>query len=574
MPFAYLRRIFSDASPAQPRIEPGMDQVGASAPMPIGQTVAPFVPIQPSVLLKRSDGILRRIKLCYGREPQQFEQDILAVVARYADFVNALPATANNYYSYPGGLFRLGLDTAFFSLQATDAQIFEGRGTITQRRHLEPRWRHATFIAGLCAALQATLETVSVATPDGSCWPSYLQPLSPWLDRCRDAPFHLVWRPPVHVDGLQNLYALPHIVPPETMEYLADRNNVVVPTMLAALSRLPLSSPPATMGALVRRAAVLVIDKELRRMASSQGTTLHGAHLGRLLVDIMHDLAHSSASWVPNSDKSRVWHAADGTFVVWPGAYQDMASYADHERLYGVPSTPEGAIAAFEIACMIVDAKDGPLWSIRVPGANSDLKCLKLAVPELVLGAQLATCPPLSPLGIRRESPQSAQESPAPAPSQQATKSVPAQHDGPAQLTLCLAQPLPEHPSPIPPTSPQPSPESPNAPSLVNSMRLPADVAMAVRRAIAGLSANAESTGITMVREGILIPIQAFKSAGLDTRMVTRCLRDAGMLVVGESGNPTYTAMLKGAEVRGLVLKRQFVTGLPSPTVHPEAPSC
>lgn len=77
-----------------------------------------------------------------------------------------------------------------------------------------------------------------------------------------------------------------------------------------------------------------------------------------------------------------------------------------------------------------------------------------------------------------------------------------------------------------------------------------------------------------MVREGILIPMQVFKSAGLDTKMVSKCLRDADMLVVGESGNPTYTLTLKGTEVRGLVLKRQFIIGLPSPTATPEAPAC
>jgi len=574
MPFAYLRRLFSDASSAQPQIEPGIAHAGASEPPPLGHTGAAFLPVRPSELLKSCDGILRRIKLCYGREPQQFEQDILAVVARYADFVNALPATANNYYSFPGGLFRLGLDTAFFSLQATDAQIFEGRGTITQRRHLEPRWRHATFIAGLCAALQTTLDSVSVASPDGACWPSYLQPLSAWLDRYRETAIHLTWRTPGHVGGLQNLYALPHIIPPATMEYLADRNDVIVPTMLAALSRLPLSNPPATMGALIRRAVVLAIDKDLRRMASSRGDRLQGSHLGRLLVDIMHDLVHSSASWVPNSEKSRIWHAADGTFVVWPAAYQDMVGHADHERLHGLPSSPELAITALEAARMVFDAADGPLWPIRIPGASSDLSCVKLAAPELVLGAQLATCPPLPPVSVQRESPRAAQNCPTPAPSQQAARTTTVQCAAPAQLELSLAQQQPDSPSTVPPTSAQAGLKAQNAPSLVNCMRLPADVALAVRRAIAKLSANAESTGVTMVREGILIPIQAFKSAGLDTRMVTRCLRDAGMLVVGESGNATYTLTLKGSEVRGLVLKRQFVAGLPSPTVTPEAPSC
>lgn len=565
MPFSILNRFFRADVPGQPRTEPALAPDGTAETF-AGRPGSLFVPIARPQMLKDSAEILRRIRLCYGREPQQFEQDIMAVVTRYADFVNALPATASNYYSAPGGLFRLGLDTAFFSLQATDAQIFEGRGTITQRRHLEPRWRHATFIAGLCATLQPTLNTVSVVAPDDSCWPSYLLPLSDWLERYPNARFRMIWRTAGSVDGVQNLYALPHVVPPSVLEYLAERNDVVVPTMLATLSRLPLANPPSTMAALVRRAAVLSIARELRRMAATQGTPLQGDHLGRLLVDIMHDLAHGAASWVPNSEKARLWHAQDGTYVVWPGAFQDICSYADHERLHGLPSDAHDAVPALERAGMIVRAQEGPLWSLRPAGANGDLTGLKLAFPELVLGAQLATCaplPPLCPQPAPTEATQSEMAPTTPPTKPEETPSKPQADVPPEQLQLPLAQrhPSKSHADAATPAEPDALP--PGAPALVNSMRLPPVIADVLRRAISGLTGDGSSEAVQVIREGILIPMQVFKSANLDAKMATRSLRDAGMLVVGEAGNPTYTAKSNGIEVRGLVLKRQFVTGLP-----------
>ena len=568
MPLSFLRRLFKDEVPPQPPMEPLLAS-GGKPEAHAGRSGAPFVPMARTHLLEASDEILRRIRLCYGREPQQFEQDIMAVVTRYADFVNALPATACNYYSEPGGLFRLGLDTAFFALQATDAQIFEGRGTITQRRHLEPRWRHATFIAGLCAALQPALDTLTVLAPDGSSWPSYLLPLSSWLDRYPRARFHLAWRTAASVDGVQNLYALPHIVPPAMLEYLAERNDVVVPTMLATLSRLPLAHPPATMGALVRRAAALSVAKELRRMASTQGVVPQGEHLGRLLVDIMHDLVHSAASWIPNSEKARVWHAQDGTFVVWPGAFQDICNYADHERLHGLPPDADNAVAALASAGLVEPAQEGPLWSLRPPGANVDLNALKLTAPELVLGAQLATCAPLPPLRLQPEPTRAARPAPpSPTATPQDPPDKPRSDAPPEQLQLSLAQSPPARACTDTATSAEPDAQPSGVPALVNHLRLPADIAGALRQALADLSANAAPDGVQVIREGILIPMHIFKSANLDAKMVSRCLRDAGMLVVGESGNPTYAAKLNGTEVRGLVLKRQYVTGLPPTGRH------
>lgn len=136
---------------------------GASIPIPPSGIAV----LEVDRLLKRNAGLIARIKLCYGCEPPAFESEILAPARRYAAFVNTLPATPDNHFSEPGGLLRLGLEIAFQALQETDAQLFAGRATISERRRLEPRWRLATFIAGMCCELHRTLNALAVTDPSG-----------------------------------------------------------------------------------------------------------------------------------------------------------------------------------------------------------------------------------------------------------------------------------------------------------------------------------------------------------------------------------------------------------------------
>ena len=62
-------------------------------------------------LLAGEADLIARIKLCYGIDRDGFERDVLTLVRRYAACVHLLPATADNYFSKPGGLLRLGLET-------------------------------------------------------------------------------------------------------------------------------------------------------------------------------------------------------------------------------------------------------------------------------------------------------------------------------------------------------------------------------------------------------------------------------------------------------------------------------
>ena len=119
---------------------------------------------------------MKRLRYAYGAEAATFERDIGGVVERYAHYVHLLPATPDSHFRHAGGLFRMGLEIGFYALQATDGAIFSGRQTITQRSALEPRWRYATFLAGLCSELYR-MSHVTVTNDRGEEWPAYLQPL-------------------------------------------------------------------------------------------------------------------------------------------------------------------------------------------------------------------------------------------------------------------------------------------------------------------------------------------------------------------------------------------------------------
>ena len=155
--------------------------VPQSASSPYSASDPGFAAMLVEDLLAQNADLIARIKLCYGVDRETFERDVVTLIYRYATYVHLLPATADNYFSSPGGLLQLGLETGFFSLQGTDAHIFSGRSTISVRRQLEPRWRHATFIAGLCCELHRVLSHLIVTDADGEQWPSYLHPLAKWL---------------------------------------------------------------------------------------------------------------------------------------------------------------------------------------------------------------------------------------------------------------------------------------------------------------------------------------------------------------------------------------------------------
>lgn len=486
------------------------------AALPIDQILAPH------------SELLDRIKICYGVEPASFERDIMAVVRGYAAYVHLLPATANNYFSAPGGLLQLGLEVAFFALQGTDAHIFSGRATISTRRHLEPRWRLATFIAGLCCEVHRTLNQLTVSDRAGLHWPSCVMPLAQWLTDTRTDRYQLSWQPGAPTCRAAGIFALRLVLPPDVLQHLSDGNAVVVPHLLSSISGIPLYGQHNVLDGLVRRSAALVIDRHLQARAARSGRPMLGSHLEQYLVDAMRRLVASNAAWAANTERSRVWFSTEGLFVVWPGAANDIGKLFDTDQMPGMPRDPQAMLDALLIAGVAQARDDGTaLWLITPPGAKTPVDAMKLSSPDIVYAHPVEPPAPLSESFLR-----------LPGKGKDQAGASAATHALPSTPVLSLDAP----------------------------MRLDATVRKALDDIVVVLNSDPNKASTSKVPAGLFVPLTDFLNRGVQTSHALRALADAKMLATEASAvGPITHREIGGQRVRGVIIAVRHIAGLAAP---------
>ncbi len=518
-----------------------------------------FAALSVDEVLAANADIVSRIKLCYGTDRETFETDVLALIRRFAAYVHLLPATADNYFSAPGGLLRLGLEAGFFSLQGTDAHIFSGRSTISTRRLLEPRWRHATFIAGLCCEVHRVLSHMLVTDESGEIWSGYLQPLTDWLETRGAARYFLSWRPhAIETRGL-GAFALPLVVPPAVLQYLSQDNAIIVPYLFASVGGLPVYREHNVLDDLVRRSLALVIDRNLTANADRYGSPQFGSHLERYLVDALRRLSSSHSSWVCNHDKSRVWFGQDGLFLLWPVAAEDVRKLLEADQLPGIPKAAETVLELL-LAAGVLEAQDAEksTWTIYSPGTKTVLEAVKLT-SSAILFAGIDPSPQALDLKLVRR-PGEPDPSPAPATPNRSTRTgkqlslIPAAASSPAEPA---ANERSEQASEQPQATPRISF------TLQAPMRLNPVVRDALVAVIRTLNDNASPAQGCTVAQGFFVPLNEFERRGLLPSMALRALADVGMLVPTQAeGPPTHSRDFNGAPTVGIVVDPHFIAGL------------
>jgi conjugal transfer pilus assembly protein TraI len=550
------------------RSEPGFKADAAAA----SRAASALAAASADELLTAHAELLSRIKLCYGVDRATFGADLLPPIRNWAAFVNRLPATADNYFRDAGGLFRLGLEVGFIALQGTDGHIVSGRSTISTRRQLEPRWRQATFLAGLCGELHRTLSHLVVTDTAGEEWPAYLEPLTGWLHERGSQSFVVRWLPEAQESRALGLFALRHIVPGETLQYLATANRIVVPQLLASVAGTPLPGEPSTLAELVKRATALVIDRDLIANAHRDGRPARGAHVQRYLLDAMQRLVASHPAWAPNRERSRVWHGLDGLFVVWPQAAADIRKRLDEDDLPGIPRDPAAILGALVDARIVQACSEAqPLWTIRPASDKAALEAVKLCTPEMLLPADaddastlpfaLAVSPGPAPLH-RAPGPTDPRQAVADVVSTvtpqaaSAARSDPVTAEGEMRTARGAVDPA------APPASCLQAAAPPGF-RLHAPMRLNPRVREALAAAIDTMNGEAKSALAVPVATGIFVALEHFKQPHLDVPTVLRSLAEAGLAV---SHDPrcadTVEHEIGGRSVPGIVVRPAFVRGL------------
>lgn len=511
-------------------------------------------------LLAGETDLIARIKLCYGTDRDSFERDVLPLIRRYAACVHLLPATADNYFSKPGGLLRLGLETAFFSLQGTDAHIFSGRMSISARRQQEARWRHATFIAGLCCELHRLMSHVIVTDSAGEAWPPFLKPLADWLAIQRAERYFLRWRPQaIEARGL-GLYALPLVVPPAVMADLSDGNTVIVPHLLASISGIPIYREHNVLDELVRRSLALVIDRNLAASADRYGSPQYGSHLERYLVDALRRLASSHPAWIPNREKARLWLGQDGLFLVWPGGAEDVHQLLESDQLAGIPKAPETMLELL-LAAGVFEAAgaERSTWSILPPGARTPLEAAKFSTPAIILGG-IDSPPEILPQALEFKPPAAPASTESPP-----TPSAPTSAPGSPQLSL-IPPPAGDDANAAPVEEGSGSSSQASAQSifaLQAPMRLNPLVRDALANAVRTLNEGMGPPIVCLVAQGLFVPLDEFVRRGVQPSQAMRALSETNMLVKQTpNGPPTHSHEFNGHPAIGIVLDPHYVSGL------------
>ena len=569
-------------------VSPVADSYPPQSPDNRGNVLA-YPPVDPGIpalpieeMLSAHQDLIDRIKVCYGVDRPTFEHELLSLIRRYAEFVHLLPATADNYFNAPGGLLRMGLEVAFFSLQGTDGHIFSGRSTITTRRHLEPRWRHATFIAGLCCEIHRTLCHVIVTNESGDEWQPYLLPLSSWLTRHHVARFFLKWLPSVHESRTLGIFALPHVISAEVLQHLATGNSIIVPHMMASISGMPVYREHNILDDLVRRSVALVIDRYLQASADRYGKPQLGSHLERYLVDALRRLVSSNSAWNPNAEKSRVWFGTDGLFIVWPNAATEIRKLLESDQVPGIPKAPETMLEIL-VAAGVFEPQDSSqaTWQIVPPESKTAIEAVKLSSPAILFAGIDSAPKPLSIALVRAPADSTTPRPgpPAPAASPATTgKRFPVAQQLPLPIAMepiaadqvaSASPPLTAEDIAVPLPAPNDSVPAKPALAVMPAFKLEAPMRLnpAVRDALAQivdtLNRDGSDVAACTVASGLFIPLAEFERRKIEPSLALRALAEVKMLVqAAGTQSQTLARDFGGEQEVGLVLSPHFVAGL------------
>lgn len=475
--------------------------------------------------------LIDRLRLAFGEAPQRFDELILSVVMRYASYVHDLPATAQAHFCAPGGLLRLGLEVGFYCLQGCDGRIFAGNATIERRRVLEPRWRLAAFIAGLCCELYRVPTEISVVAPDQRIWPSQTQPLGDWLAQAGVLRYCVQWRQTRRAMLPWGLLSLHHIVMPQTWAYLGQDNENIAADLLCSVAGL--SAPDNVLDDLVRHALAVVVEQDLQRQSQGDGRAHCASHLKRFVLQAVRVLMTSHPRWQVNRDNGMILRSPDGVYLRWPHASHSLSAALAALGLPGLPKHADELLRQMDEIGMVSSEEN---ISAIVPDTGEVVRAVRILDADWVLHylpAPERGIAPIQPIKVGLDEDSLDVSQPLTQPSQA---------EQPKRLSEHAQKPIVRTAG-----------TKKGARQFVASHQLPSLLSEALSQLFTGLEQDPEQTEVAEIAQGIFVTQAALQAREVNVAYAVRMLKDADLLA--EPGFPV-TMMLRGVQVTGLVLKR------------------
>ena len=293
----------------------------------------------PARIVATQGALIARLQDALAFTDARFAALVRPVVERYAAFVHLLPASEAHHHRGAGGLFRHGLEVAFHAAQASQGRIFALDRGPAERRELEPRWRLAAGLAGLCHDVGKPVSDLSVSDREGrTTWRPLLESLADWATANGVEHYFLRWRERRHArHETFGLLVLERILTPEVTAWLVDADPEILQGLLAAVAGI---DDGAALGTLVAEADRASVERDLRENHIDPAATSLGVPVDRYLLDAMRRLARGGR-WQINVPGARLWMLAEGLHVVWPAGAEDIVGLLAADRVPGIPRDPD-----------------------------------------------------------------------------------------------------------------------------------------------------------------------------------------------------------------------------------------
>lgn len=387
-----------ETSQEAPAVAPVVLQRHAASKVRV-DTVASRVPVYPPVdpgievlpvdsIVESQSAMVARIRTVAGGTEADFSDMYLSVIRNLAEYIHLLPASRQETHTGAGGLFRLSLEMGFYCLQASEGVIFTPTEGVERRHKLEPRWRYAAFLAGVCSELHRPLASLIVSGPDGAQWPKYLLPLHRWCGEGGFDRYHISWQPEPRFETAsakgEVSAMISRIVPDRCLQYLEAGSPAIAPIVFSVATGVARDNENSV-AELVARIRKRVLDRDKAVRPDYYGTMVVGNHLEPHLLEAMRTLIRDG-KWKINEEGGRVWFGADGLFVIWKKAAEELSREIAQKGIQGVP-TEANTLAEALLNAKVFTAKvdRDPYWKVVLPNGK-EYVATKLVNPLSLLG--------------------------------------------------------------------------------------------------------------------------------------------------------------------------------------------
>lgn len=354
----------------------------------------PLVPLRE--VIESQAELLTRIKLSSGMKQEDYRAFMVPVIERFVRYAHLLPATKNQHHRGAGGMLRLGLETAFYSMQAADGVIFAGLESTERKRDMEERWRYATFLTGLCMDLYRIPNSMVITSANGLVLDPHEQRLYEWASKNEITRYYVKWsasefKPASNSDLIANGPLMHMLMPPEAFGYLNATGNKPMNAMLATITGTVPNSEILTINKIVTEMRRKVIERDSALQPEMYGKLSIGVHIEPHIIDAMRRLI-SRNIWGINKPSARIWYGTDGMFILWRrDMAEEIVNTVLESKVQGFPAEPDSILDLMLKSSIVMSSANGGCFELNGSAASPNEKpkwrtVMRIANPDIFQG--------------------------------------------------------------------------------------------------------------------------------------------------------------------------------------------